>query len=102
VRDAIDPTAVFSAARVRGVTVLAVSLLGIVRVFSSRDDGETWTPSVVAYDREEYRGEGPARRTPTQLLGLDGRVLLYAGSDAAHSTYPVLASDDFGASWHAR
>jgi hypothetical protein len=42
-----------SAARVRGATILAAMHGGIVRVFSSRDDGRTWTPPVVAHDASD-------------------------------------------------
>jgi hypothetical protein len=101
-RDAPRAEAVLSAARVRGVAVLSVAYQGVVRIFSSRNDGETWTPSVVAYDREEHQARDRVRATPTQLLALDARVLLYAGADRAGQSYPVLASDDFGASWLAR
>lgn len=94
---------VMSVARVRGVNVVAVTAGGVVRVVSSRDDGETWTPPVVAYDRDEQARDGGGGveppRVPSRLLALEDRVLLYAGADSASSTYPVLASDDFGASW---
>jgi hypothetical protein len=36
------------------------------------------------------------------LLALDARVLLYSGADRSGASYPVVASDDFGASWQAR
>lgn len=98
-----------SIARVNGASVLSVSAGGIVRVVSSRDDGETWTPAVVAYDAgdsarplsEAGQGAGSdaSRRVPSRLLALEHRVLLYAGADSASQTYPVLASDDLGASW---
>jgi hypothetical protein len=101
-RGTLDRAVVVSAARVRGATVVAMSLLGIVRVVSSRDDGETWTPPVVAYDQDEYGTAGQVRQTPTRLLALDGRVLLYAGADSPTSSYPALISDDFGASWQGR
>jgi hypothetical protein len=89
-----------SAARARGATILAVTHGGIVRVFSSRDDGRTWTPPVVAYDASDAtsvaRGDVPSR-----LLSLGGRVLLYAGAEANRREYAVLASDDLGASWRS-
>jgi hypothetical protein len=91
----------FSIARVRGATILSMSRSQVVRVISSRDDGQTWMPPVVAYDAAEYPAARLGEHTPTQLLPLDGRVLLYAGADRPGSTYPVLASDDLGASWHA-
>lgn len=100
--DELRAEAALSVARVRGVAVLSVAYQGVVRIFSSRNDGETWTPAVVAYDREEQQLQGRERATPNQLLALDARVLLYAGAERAGVSYPVLASDDFGASWQAR
>jgi BNR/Asp-box repeat len=90
-----------SAARARGATILALAREGIVRIFSSRDDGQTWTPPVVAYDAAEAPESPDFRVTPTRLLSLGDRVLLYAGADREHPSYAVLASDDLGASWHA-
>jgi len=86
-----------SVARIRGVSVLSIADRGIVRVISSRDNGETWTPPVVAYDGDEYPAQSQAA-APKRLLALEDRVLLYAGAERGVS-YPVLASDDFGASW---
>jgi hypothetical protein len=98
-REAIRPEASLAVARVRGVAVLAMAHQGIVRVVSSRDDGETWTPSVVAYDHEEHAHLSRAQQVPARLLALDDRVLMYAGSAQPRSGYPVLVSDDYGASW---
>jgi hypothetical protein len=89
-----------SLARARGATIVAASRAGIVRVFSSRDDGQTWTPPVVAYDASEALDSASAG-VPTRLLSLGDRVLLYAGAEREHPSYAVLASDDFGASWHS-
>jgi hypothetical protein len=100
--DGPGPDTELSVARVRGVAVIAMAHLGIVRVVSSRDDGETWTPSVVAYDAGDSSAPAASRSTPWRLLGLDGRVLLYAGSEHSDATYPVLVSDDYGASWQTR
>ncbi len=99
-----EPTAgaILSLARVKGVAVISVANRGIVRVISSRDDGESWTPPVVAYDVREHAGLPHARATPAQLLGLGDRVLLYAGADSPAARYPVLVSDDFGASWRGQ
>jgi hypothetical protein len=90
-----------SAARARGATILAAERGGIVRVFSSRDDGQTWTPPVVAFDASETGADPDSASVPARLLSLGDRVLLYAGADRQHASYAVLASDDFGASWHA-
>src|SRR5262249_1039148 len=72
----------------------------VVRVTSSRDDGESWTPLVVAYDRAEQPAARAREAVPERLLALGGRVLLY-GAPSPAGDYPLLASDDFGASWHA-
>ncbi|HKO92322.1 MAG TPA: hypothetical protein VJU61_14260, partial [Polyangiaceae bacterium] len=90
-----------SAARVNGATILALTSAGIVRVISSRDDGQTWTPPVVAYDAGEAPELPYSSVVPTRLLSLGGRTLLYAGADRQHLSYAALASDDLGASWHA-
>jgi hypothetical protein len=92
----------FSLARVKGVMVLAMARGGIVRVISSRDDGESWTPSTVAYDRHEYSEPERSWGTPTRLLALGERVLLYAGSPVSGQRYSALVSEDFGASWRTR
>jgi hypothetical protein len=89
-----------SLTRVKGVTVIASARGGVVRVISSRDDGETWTPPVVAYDRDEQGGA--SRAMPSHLLSLGAKVLLYAGGRSPAESYPVLFSSDFGASWQDR
>ncbi|MEZ4227398.1 MAG: sialidase family protein [Polyangiaceae bacterium] len=89
-------------ARVDGVIVVAVVMNGIVRVTSSRDDGRTWTPYVVAFDamaHPEFRADTPV---PGRLLALGKRVMLYGGASKPAHTYPVLFSDDYGASWRSR
>jgi hypothetical protein len=88
-------------ARVEGATIVAISTRSIVRVASSRDDGETWTPFSIAYDGDAYPELGGGAAVRGRLLALDGRVLLYAGAEKRFQTYPVLASDDYGASWRA-
>jgi hypothetical protein len=98
-RDGSRPGARLAVARVHGVSVVSMAYQGIVRVVSSRDDGETWTPSVVAYDREEQVHLRYGQHIPEQLLVLGDRVLLYSGSGQPRSGYPVLSSDDYGASW---
>jgi hypothetical protein len=94
------PGATFALARVRGATVLALSREGVVRVASSRDDGQSWTPWTVAYDRAERGAQGATEAPPTHLLALGGRVLLYGTALGSAGDYPLLASDDLGASWH--
>jgi hypothetical protein len=85
-----------SIARVKGVSVISMARDGVVRVISSRDDGATWTPPIVAYARDDQGGGAAA---PTHLLSLGSKLLLYAGGRGATDTYASLLSSDFGASW---
>jgi len=100
-RAASDESTAMSIARVKGVSIIASERAGVVRVISSRDDGETWTPAVVAYDRREQQ-QSAAAALPTHLLSLGSRVVLYAGAERSSQTYPVLFSSDFGASWQGQ
>lgn len=88
-------------ARVQGVTVLVVETQGIVRVMSSRDDGATWTPPSVAFDRGEFPALASGYRPPTRLLRLGSRLLLYGAASRAGQPYLALASDDQGASFRS-
>jgi hypothetical protein len=88
-------------ARLRGVTVVAVNMYGIVRVTSSRDDGQTWTPYAVAFDREAYPEVRADVAVPDRLVAAGGRLLLYGAARSPTATYPLLVSDDFGASWRS-
>jgi hypothetical protein len=81
-------------ARVDGTTVLAMTMNGIVRVVSSRNDGASWTPVTLAFDPAEGRGGGET----TARFVLSGHRLLLVGDGGA--SYWALASDDAGASWH--
>ncbi len=81
-------------ARVGGVTVMAINTSGVVRVTSTRNFGETWLPFTVAYDSGGLRRAGP-----TRLLSVGDRILLHGTMSRGLKSYPVLASDDFGASW---
>ena len=99
-RDVASEGVELSIARVKGVAVISMARAGVVRVISSRDDGETWTPAIVAYDREEQ--DASRRATPSHLLTVGSRVLLYAGGRDASEQYPVLSSGDFGASWQGQ
>jgi hypothetical protein len=87
-------------ARVQGTTIVALSTGQLVRVASSRDGGTSWTPFSVAFDAGEQSARGA--RLPTELLAIGKRVLLYATPARAGDTYPLLYSDDQGASWHGR
>jgi len=86
-------------ARLDGTTILAVPMGGIVRVASTRDDGRTWTPLAVAFDVEAHSGLASGVAVPNRLLVLGKRVLLTGGSMRPNQTYPVLVSDDQGASF---
>jgi hypothetical protein len=99
-RAAAGESTSLSIARVKGVSIIATARAGVVRVISSRDDGDTWTPAVVAHDRGEQQGSPSA--LPTHLLSLGSRVMLYAGAQRPSQTYPVLFSSDFGASWQGQ
>jgi hypothetical protein len=88
-------------ARIQGTTIVAVTLHGIVRVSSTRDDGRTWTPFTIAFDEAEHPGLPVNVKTPSRLLAIGERVLLYGGAAKPKQTYAVLASDDFGASWRS-
>ncbi|HEX4477273.1 MAG TPA: sialidase family protein [Polyangiaceae bacterium] len=88
-------------ARVDGTTVIATNAHGIVRVASSRDDGKSWTPFVVAFDAVAHRDVTFDVSPPDRLFSLGRRLALGATGSRPSSTYPLLVSDDAGASWHA-
>jgi hypothetical protein len=88
-------------ARLGGTTIVAVTLHGIVRVSSTRDDGRSWTPFTVAFDETEHLNLRVDVKTPSRLLAIGDRVLLYGGAAKSKQTYSVLASDDLGASWRS-
>lgn len=89
----------FDVARVSGVTLIAVETRGIVRVISSRDDGASWTPPAVAFDVSEYPELRADVAVPSRLLNIGGRVFLYGATSRSTQSYPLLASDDQGASF---
>ncbi len=94
------PLGTVDVARIDGTTILSVAAGKVVRVSSSRDDGKTWAPWSVAYDAGEPAAAAAATLpVPSRLLALDERVLLYAGAPNPAQRYPVLVSDDLGASW---
>jgi hypothetical protein len=86
-------------ARVGGTTVMALGMGNIVRVVSARD-GAGWTPTSVAYDGDAYGL--PVAKRPTRLLTLGKRVLLHGTAARPNETYPLLYSDDQGASFRGR
>ncbi len=88
----------FDVARVAGATVVAVESRGIVRVISTRDDGASWTPPNVAFDAAEQR-LGTDVAAPTRLIAFGSRLLLYGAASKNSQSYPLLVSDDQGASF---
>jgi hypothetical protein len=86
-------------AKPKGIVVLSLVQEGVVRAISSRDDGRTFTPPVVAFDAAEYPELATGRRAPGRLLALGERLLLYGGGAKASDPYLVLASDDQGVSF---
>lgn len=87
----------FDVGQVAGVSVLATAYAGVVRVRSSRDLGKTWTPPTVAFDWESYPTPGEVV-VPARLFVLGPRLAL-AGPTRDGADYPLLFSDDYGASW---
>jgi hypothetical protein len=87
----------FDVAQIEGVSVVLTTGNGVTRVRSSRDRGASWTPGIVAYDAEQ--AGAPVSSAPTQLVVMGRRLMLY-GQAAPRQAYPVLYSDDFGASFH--
>lgn len=88
-------------ARVDGATVLSVARNGVVRVVSSRDEGRTWTPPQVAYDAGELTPGNGTPSVPDRLIAVGSRLFLYGAAGRGSERYPLLLSDDQGASFHA-
>ena len=88
-------------AKVRGTLVLSSAQDGVVRVVSSRDEGRTFTPAIVAFDAAEYPELALSRSAPTRLLALGERLLLFGASVKGNDTYPLLVSDDLVATLEA-
>jgi len=84
-------------ARMQGDTIVSRTSGGLTRVSSTRDEGRTWAPWVVAYDEQVARLGTAA---PFRLLVVGDSLLLYAGASNGGS-YPLLESADHGASFHA-
>ena len=85
--------------KLKGTVVVSSSQDGVVRVVSSRDEGRSFTPPVVAFDAAEYPDLALARRAPSRLLSLGERLLLFGGAVKGSDAYPLLASDDQGVSF---
>ncbi|HET9931793.1 MAG TPA: hypothetical protein VFQ35_13925, partial [Polyangiaceae bacterium] len=88
----------FDVAQVKEVTVLASVAGGVVRVRSSRDHGKTWTPATVALDAESA-GIPLADAKQVHLQPVGERLLLWVTGDGAQRSYPLVVSEDFGASF---
>jgi hypothetical protein len=88
----------FDIARVAGVIVMASAHRGVVRVRTSRDDGASFAPATVAFDAQSQ--PSPKHLVPSRLLVMGQRLMLYAAAKPG-DRYPVLISDDFGASFRA-
>jgi hypothetical protein len=95
----IAPRYPMDVARVRGTTVVSTTMHGIVRVTSSRDDGQSWAPWTVAYDPAAHDDLPVSAVPPSHLLVLGERLALYGGADAPDVAYPTLFSTNLGASW---
>jgi len=89
----------FDVARVNGTTVIAVVTAGVVRVASSRDNGQSWTPAAVAFDATEHPGFAADALIPNRLTPLGPRLLLHGAPNRAGQSYALLVSDDQGASF---
>ena len=86
-------------ARIDGATIIAAPMHGIVRVTSSRDEGRTWTPFTVAFDPDAHPDLRFDTPLPDHLFVAKKRVLLYGLAQNPQATYPVLVSEDLGASF---
>jgi hypothetical protein len=93
------PLGAVDVAKVKGTLVVSAAREGVVRVVSSRDEGRTFTPPVVAFDGAEYPELVGVRRPPFRLLALGERLLVYSGGQKSGEPYPLLASDDQGVSF---
>ncbi len=82
-------------ARIGGDTVLSRSFGGITRVSSSRDDGRSWLPWIVAFDHDSAAS---SFSPPFRLLVSGDDLMLYGGSNLGEP-YALLTSRDHGASF---
>lgn len=91
----------FDVARMQGTSVVISVDQGVVRARSSRDNGQTWTTATIAYDWQNPSNPRTDVRVPARLLKVGKRLLLH-GEAKSGQTYPLLFSDDAGASWHGQ
>ncbi|MFC1642411.1 hypothetical protein ACFL5O_06955 [Myxococcota bacterium] len=97
-----QPHQTLDVARVQGVTILAISMHGIVRVTNSKNDGRRWSPFATAFDSKALVSIDSHGVVPDRLLALGRRLLLYGAVPVPNQqTYPLLTSDNFGASWQS-
>jgi hypothetical protein len=85
--------------RAGGDTIVSRSFGGMTRVTSSRDDGRSWSPWVVAFDA--LSAGLPARAAPFRLVQAGSRTLLFGRPWQTGDAYALLVSEDHGASFHA-
>ncbi len=88
----------FDVAQVGGVTVFASISNGVVRVRSSRDQGKTWTPATVALDAASA-GLPTSEVRDVHLQPVSERLWLWVTGDAERRSYPLVVSEDLGASF---
>lgn len=88
----------FDVAQVKEVTVLASVSDGVARVRSSRDHGKTWTPATVALDAATA-GIPLGQATDVHLQPVGERLLLWVSGEVASRAYPLVVSEDYGASF---
>jgi hypothetical protein len=88
----------FDIAQIKGVTVFASVSNGVVRVRSSRDHGKSWTPATVAIDA--VSAGLPMREVEdVHLQTVADRLLLWVTGSSERRTYPLVVSEDLGASF---
>src|SRR5690606_2004858 len=88
----------FDVAQLKGVTGLASIAGGVLRVRSSRDHGKTWTPATVALDTKSA-GLSSSQVKRVHLKPVGERLLLWVTGDSSQRRYPMVVSEDFGASF---
>lgn len=88
----------FDVAQIKGVTIFASVSQGVVRVRSSRDQGRSWTPATVAIDAVSA-GLTAADVTEVHLQPVSERLLLWVTGETQRRTYPLVVSEDLGASF---
>jgi hypothetical protein len=88
----------FDVAQIKGVTIFASVNQGVVRVRSSRDHGRSWTPATVAIDAVSA-GLAPSEVTEVHLQPVAERLLLWVTGETQRRSYPLVVSEDLGASF---